>query len=121
MLFRSSLAFAATYTNFSQTYLPTNIVIRWMRQPGHLRYAWPLSIGLYFGYYGMARWIDSLPATETSGWLALALVIACIDAVKFACAAMVWPLIGAYRGSRRAKRAVEDRHDAWRTGRAREL
>ena len=102
MIFRSTFALAAVYVDMSQKYFPTNTMARWMRQPGHLRFAWPLSVCLYVGYYGVARWIDSIPATESSGWLQqLALVVACVNALKFACGAVVWPIIGASRRLRR--------------------
>ncbi|GAA2725767.1 hypothetical protein [Cellulomonas aerilata] len=117
MIFRISFVLAALYVNFSQKYFPTNIMARWMRQPGHLRFAWPLSVGLYLTYYGVARWIHSVPATETSGWLQFALAFACLDALEFACGAVVWPFMGTYRGLRHATRAAEIGYDAWRSER----
>ncbi|MGM7420844.1 hypothetical protein [Cellulosimicrobium sp. CpK407] len=107
MAFQLSLALATAYMNFSQTWFPTNIIARWMRWPGHLRYAWPLSIALYFVYAGIAMWLDGLPAAETNGWLRLAIVIASIDALKFACGVVLWPLMGAWRGFRRLTSRAE--------------
>ena len=121
MIFRISFVLAAVYVNFSQRYFPTNIMARWMRRPGHLRVAWPLSIGLYVAYYGVARWIHSVSATETSGWLQLALAVACLDALKFACGTVVWPLVGAYRRLRRSTQAAETKYDDWRAQRIEDL
>lgn len=120
MIVQVSFVLATAYVNFSQKYFPTNIITRWMRQPGHLRYAWPLSISLYFAYFAIAVWISELPGADANGWLQLALFVACIDALKFACAVVLWPLMGAYRGLRRLKWTAEDKYDAWRDGRARE-
>jgi len=101
MLFRLSFLLARTYVAISQRVFPTNVIIRWMRQPGHLRYAWPLSIGLFFAYAHLATWIDTQPGEDTHGWLRLVVVFASLDGLKFACAVLVWPLIGAFRMLRR--------------------
>ncbi|MEU2200613.1 hypothetical protein [Isoptericola sp. NPDC019482] len=100
---------ALAYARFSQRFYPTNVIARWMRQPGHLRYAWPLSIALYVGYYAVARWISDLPGADTNIWLQLALFVACIDALKFACGVVAWPLLGVCRGLRRGAWAVRRR------------
>lgn len=100
MLFRLSFMLASAYVVISQRFFPTNVIIRWMRQPGHLRYAWLLSIGLFFAYAHLATWLDALPAGGTNGWLRHAVLVTSFNGLKFACAVVVWPLLGALRGLR---------------------
>ncbi|QAY68754.1 hypothetical protein [Xylanimonas protaetiae] len=113
MAFQLSFLLASAYVNFSQRYFPTNIITNWMRQPGHLRYAWPLSIVLFLAYGNLAMWLDKLPAAETNGWLRLAIYVASLDGLKFASAFVFWPIVGALRGLRKMKAAGEGWLAGW--------
>ncbi|ACZ31348.1 hypothetical protein Xcel_2331 [Xylanimonas cellulosilytica DSM 15894] len=109
------------YVRFAQSVYPSNLIIRWAHRPGRVRYGWPLCGVLWFAYWRLLLWLQTVGPPDTADrpwWLYLATLAAAISAYKFMGAFVFWlPAVTVARAVRRVRRAAAARIDAWRVRR----
>lgn len=65
-----------------QRYAPSNIVLRWIRSRGGLKWGMPAML-LAVPYLGFAFWYTSVAAGGGPGWLRLVVLLCLWNALKF--------------------------------------
>lgn len=64
-------------------WLPSNLVIGWLRTRAGLRWGVPVSLPLALGYFAIALWLAWLVHDGAPGWVVIFSMIALVSAVKF--------------------------------------